>query len=152
MTRERPASETGAPSAATVATLDKAERALALRLEGAPLSTIAHELELTAAEARALMREAVERWRSDVLEETDSLVAMTQARYERLWQASLPLAIEGDDKHAKICLAVLAAQRELFGLDAKGDQGSGDLGDEIAAFVSESLDVVDAEWEEPERG
>lgn len=134
--------EDSAPSAATLRDLELSERAASLRLEGWLVHEISNELGIENVETKRLLNRSLDAFREDLVDAGGAMAALTFARYEALWRAWLPDA-KVDKDFGKLALGVLAAERELLGLDKKAGSAGTDLSKEVADFVTGQLDPVE---------
>ena len=98
-------------------------RAWQARISGTPIIDLAYGMDLTIAEARALIREVHEAIAEDLKENLSLNRELDLARLDGLLERYYPRALEGDVKSAGVVLKLLQHRAQLTGIEPTPEPG-----------------------------
>jgi hypothetical protein len=117
-------------------------RAWDARVRGEPIVDVAHQLGLSIAAAKTLVREAHDAIREDLKEALELNREIDLARTDQLIKAYLPEAKEGDDKAATIVLKALSHRARLVGISEQNPDPNRARPENVLVWIQAQLPSI----------
>lgn len=120
----------------------EALRAWEMRLNGAPITDVAHQMGLSIEAARVLIREAHAAISEDLKEALEQNRTLDLARIDGLLQTFYPAAKAGDDKAATVTLKCLERRAKLTGAEPGSSVPSGASPQNVLIWIQSQMPAI----------